>query len=162
MFKLNPKTTHPFDKNQLDFYCNFLETVNLNDVSEYKVPKEDLPKLRILQDLVEYASSKIEVLNKIPYKTTEKGNSIIFSEYIDSMLEYFGADFGSIVPAHRIEHNQALVVPQNKMYALENILKNRVGFSVLANLIRVKYKEETSKKVFYCIYCLSFRNLCRS
>ena len=32
------------------------------------------------------------------------------------------------------------------MYALENILKNRVGFSVLANLIRVKYKEETSKK----------------
>ena len=146
MFKLNPKTTHPFDKNQLDFYCNFLETVNLNDVSEYKVPKEDLQKLRILQDLVEYASSKIEVLNKIPYKTTEKGNSIIFSEYIDSMLEYFGADFGSIVPAHRIEHNQALVVPQNKMYALENILKNRVGFSVLANLIRVKYKEETSKK----------------
>ena len=146
MFKLNPKTTHPFDKNQLDFYCNFLETVNLNDVSEYKVPKEDLQKLRILQDLVEYASSKIEVLNKIPYKTTEKGNSIKFSEYIDSMLEYFGADFGSIVPAHRIEHNQALVVPQNKMYALENILKNRVGFSVLANLIRVKYKEETSKK----------------
>lgn len=146
MFKLNPKTTHPFDKNQLDFYCDFLETVNLNDISEYKVPKEDLPKLRILQDLVEYASSKIVVLNTMPYKTSKKRNSIKFSEYIDSMLEYFGADFGSIVPAHRIEHNQALVVPQNKMYALENILKNRVGFSVLANLIRVKYKEETSKK----------------
>ena len=146
MFKLNPKTTHPFDKNQLDFYCDFLETVNLNDISEYKVPKEDLPKLRILQDLVEYASSKIVVLNTMPYKTSKKRNSIKFAEYIDSMLEYFGADFGSIVPAHRIEHNQALVVPQNKMYALENILKNRVGFSVLANLIRVKYKEETSKK----------------
>ena len=146
MFKLNPKTTHPFDKNQLDFYCDFLETVNLNDISAYKVPKEDLPKLRILQDLVEYASSKIEVLDKIPYKTSKKRKSIKFAEYIDSILEYFGADFGSIVPAHRIEHNQALVVPQNKMYALENILKNRVGFSVLANLIRIKYKEETSKK----------------
>ena len=146
MFKLNPKTTHPFDKNQLDFYCDFLETVNLNDISEYKVPKEDLPKLRILQDLVEYASSKIVVLNTMPYRTSKKRKSINFAEYIDSILEYFGADFGSIVPAHRIEHNQALVVPQNKMYALENILKNRVGFSVLANLIRIKYKEETSKK----------------
>lgn len=146
LFKLNPKTTHPFDDKQLDFYCNFLETVNLNDIYEYKVPKEDLPKLKILQELVEYASSKIKVVNYVKYDNSKKSKRVKFYDYINSTLDYFGAEFGSIVPAHRIEHNQALVVPQNNMYALENILKNRVGFSVLANLIRVKYKEKASIK----------------
>lgn len=146
MFDLNEETTHPFDPDQLDLYCSFLETVNLNDISTYNVSKEDEKNIAILQDLVEYASSKIKVKDNIPDTTAQSDKTLDFYSYIESLLDYYGPEFGSIVPAHRIEHNQALVVPQNKMYALENILKNRVGFSVLANLIRDKYKEETSKR----------------
>lgn len=50
-----------------------------------------------------------------------------------------GAEYGTLYPAHIVEHNQALAVPQNPLYSLENMLKSRIGLSTLANLIREEY-----------------------
>lgn len=142
LFELNEKMSHPFDDSLLNFYCDFLETVNLNNITEYKISKEDIPSLRKLQELVEYASSKVKVKDYIEYDN----KTISFFDYIQMMLSNKGAEFGAVYPAHRIEHNQALVVPQNSMFSLENLLKSRTGFSTLANLVRTKYKEEATNR----------------
>ena len=42
-------------------------------------------------------------------------------------------------PAHIVEHNQSISVPQSPLYSLENILKSRIGFSYLAHMVREKY-----------------------
>ena len=141
-FELNPENSQPFEKGDLDLYCNYLETVNFNCLSEYKVPKAYLPQLRITQHLVKYASSKIRVKDTMTYGKKQ----IPFYAYINKLLEFKGAKFYDIFPANRIEHNQALIVSQNSMYSLETLLKSRIGFSALANLIRIKYKEEATKR----------------
>ena len=136
-FKNTPKA-----QEMLKFYCDFLETVNLNTVSGYRISKEDKTALRDLKDLVEYASSKIRVKDKVE---VQPGNFISFEKYIDDILSAYGSKYGTINAAHRIEHNQALEVPQNALFSLENLLRSRVGFSCLANLIRTKYKECKTK-----------------
>lgn len=131
-------------KEKLDFYCDFLNTVTLNDVSGYHVSQEDKESLRDLQDLVNYASSQIKVKDVITIKNGDNIREISFYDYISSVLSSHGSEYGTIYPAHIVEHNQALSVPQTPLYSLENLLKSRVGFSTLANLIREKYVEIAS------------------
>ena len=57
-----------------------------------------------------------------------------------------GAEYGTLYPAHIVEHNQALAVPQNPLYSLENMLKSRIGLSTLANLIREEYVRISTRK----------------
>lgn len=146
-FELNPENTQPFEEGNLDFFCNYLATVPFSCLSPYKVKKADLPYLRITQTLVEYASSKIRVKDTMPYGTRSNPNKKIpFYDYVNNLLEYKAAIFYDIFPANRIDPRQILIVLQNLMSSLETILKNRIGFSALANLIRIKYKEEATKR----------------
>lgn len=139
-----PFNNHPNPKEKLDFYCDFLSTVTLNDVSGYHISKEDEEYLRDLQDLVNYASSQIKVKDVFTVKNGDNEAEVSFYDYITSIISFYGAEYGSIYPAHIIEHNQALLVSQSPLYSLENLLKSRVGFSSLANLIRKKYIEITA------------------
>lgn len=136
-----------YEKEQLDFYCEFLNTVSLNDVSGYHISKEDMPALEYLKDLVNYATSKIKVKNKI---TIQNGTNIYempFFDYMTSIIEAKGAKYVTIYAAHIVEHNQSIAVPQSPLYSLENLLKSRIGFSTLANMVREKYiKIATTEK----------------
>lgn len=128
-------------KEQLDFYCEFLGTVSLNDVSGYHIHKDDKEALKYLKELVNYATSKLKVKDSI---TVENGNSTFempIFDYITSIIENKGAKFVTIYPAHIVEHNQSIAVPQSPLYSLENLLKSRIGFSTLANMVREKYIE---------------------
>lgn len=145
LFELAPspfKVDKTSEEKQIKFYCDFLETVNLNFLTDYKIPKEKLPYLKTLRELVNYASSKIQVKDFVECD----GESVPFYTYITRQINLKGAKFKSIYPAHRIEHNQALVVPQNAMFSLETLLKSRIGFSALANLVRIKYKEHSTNR----------------
>lgn len=134
-----PLNNPPRAQEQLDFYLEFLILVSLNDVSGYHVSPEDKDALKDLQDLVNYAMSKIKVKDFITVQNGENTTKVSFYDYITSELSVRGAEYGSIYPAHIVEHNQALLVPQSPLYSLENMLKSRVGFSILANMIREKY-----------------------
>lgn len=126
-------------KRDLDFYCEFLSTLSLNDVSGYHIPKEEQKALKYLKELVSYAQSQIKVRD---YITIQNGNKIYqmpFFDYMTSVIEAKGAKYVTIYPAHIVEHNQSIAVPQSPLYSLENLLKSRIGFSVLANMIREKY-----------------------
>ena len=125
----------------LDFYCEFLSIVSLNDVSGYHIPKEDKEALKYLKELVDYATSKLKVKDFIPIKNGDTTYNMPFFDYITSLIENKGAKFFTIYPAHIVEHNQAIAVPQSPLYTLENMLKSRIGFSTLANMIREKYVE---------------------
>ena len=134
-----PLETSEQAKRDLDFYCEFLSTLSLNDVSGYHIPKEEQKALKYLKELVSYAQSQIKVRD---YITIQNGNEIYqmpFFDYMTSVIEAKGAKYVTIYPAHIVEHNQSIAVPQSPLYSLENLLKSRIGFSVLANMIREKY-----------------------
>lgn len=151
MFKKSTNIRHLFElkafpfsntkkaKEQLDFYCDFLSIVSLNDVSGYHISKEDKDALNYLKELVNYAESKIKVKDTITVKNGNNVHEVPFFDYISSIIQYKGAKFVTIYPAHIVEHNQSIAVPQSPLYSLENILKSRIGFSTLANMVREKY-----------------------
>ena len=126
-------------KEQLDFYCEFLSTVSLNDVSGYHIHKDDKEALQYLKELVNYATSKLKVKDFIIIKNGDSVYQMPIFDYITSIIENKGASFVTIYPAHIVEHNQSIAVPQSPLYSLENLLKSRIGFSTLANMVREKY-----------------------
>lgn len=126
-------------KEQLDFYCEFLSTVSLNDVSGYHIHKDDKEALQYLKELVNYATSKLKVKDFIIIKNGNSVYQMPIFDYITSIIENKGASFVTIYPAHIVEHNQSIAVPQSPLYSLENLLKSRIGFSTLANMVREKY-----------------------
>lgn len=128
-------------KEQFGFYFEFLSSVSLNDVSGYHIPKEDKDALKYLKELVNYATSKLKVKDFIPITNGNKTYNISFFDYITYIIENKGAKFVTIYPAHIVEHNQSIAVPQSPLYSLENLLKSRIGFSTLANMVREKYVE---------------------
>ena len=127
------------EKEKLAFYCEFLNTLSLNDVSGYHISKEDKEALNYLKDLVNYAEPQIRVKDEITIKNGETLYKMPFFNYVTSIIESKGAKYVTIYAAHVVEHNQAISVPQSPLYSLENILKSRIGFSVLANMVREKY-----------------------
>lgn len=141
LFELQPSSMLSSEQSQekLDFYCEFFSTLSLNNVSGYHISKEDKEALKYLRDLVSYVKSQIRVKDEITIKNGKNVHSVPFFDYITSIIESKGAKYVTIYPAHTIEHNQAISVPQSPLYSLENILKSRIGFSVLANMIREKY-----------------------
>lgn len=126
-------------KEKLDLYSDFLSIVSLNDVSGYHVSNEDLPALNYLKDLVNYASSKLNIKEKIEIKNRDTTYFMDFFDYITLLLDAKGAKYTTMYPAHIVEHNQSISVPQSPLYSLENILKSRIGFSYLAHMVREKY-----------------------
>lgn len=134
-----PNSKHA--KSQLDFYCDFLSTVSLNDVSGYHIAKEDKEALNYLKHLVNYAMSKIKVKDFVKITNGNHTFNMNIFDYITSIIEYKGAKFVTFYAAHIVEHNQSIAVPQSPLYSLETLLKSRIGFSTLANMIREKYIE---------------------
>lgn len=134
-----PPSNSPQAQKSLDFYTEFLNTVSLNVVSGYHISKKDKENLEILKHLVKYAESKLKVKDTIILKNGNKFREVDFFNYISNLIETKGAKYVTIYPAHIVEHNQSISVPQSPLYSLENILKSRVGFSCLANMIRDKY-----------------------
>ena len=126
-------------KEKLDFYCDFLSTLSLNDVSGYHISKEDKKALKYLKELVNYAESQIKVKDNITIQNGQTIYQMPFFDYMTSIIEAKGAKYVTIYPAHIVEHNQAIAVPQSPLYSLENLLKSRIGFSALANMVREKY-----------------------
>ena len=126
-------------KEKLDFYCDFLSTLSLNDVSGYHISKEDKKALKYLKELVNYAESQIKVKDNITIQNGQTIYQMPFFDYMTSIIEAKGAKYVTIYPAHIVEHNQAIAVPQSPLYSLENLLKSRIGFSTLANMVREKY-----------------------
>lgn len=125
----------------LKMYCTFLAGI---DQISYMKDIEDSSLQRKFQEHIHYAISKIQLKDELYY--TDSGETVSFADYISSLIEYNGAQFGTISPAHRIMPNQAIATPQNELSSLEDILKSRVGLSVLANLVRTKYKREMTDK----------------
>ena len=126
---------------ELDFYCEFLSTVRCNDDDGYHITKEDQKALKYLNNLVNYATSKLKVKD---YITIQNGNhtyQMPIFDYITSLIDYEGAKFSTIYAAHGIEHNQSIWIPRDRPYSLENILKSRIGLSTLANMVKEKYIE---------------------
>ena len=151
LFELNPNNSDPFTKDKLETYCAFLETVNINDVKADPFTNSNPEDLAFLQDLIKYAKSRIKVKDKIKVDgyTSPKGKKgyMDFDIYINRLLELYGADFFSLSRrAGAVENNQVQDNPQNKLYSLEMLLKNRVGLSELANMIRENYKRISSEK----------------
>ena len=134
-----PNSKHA--KSQLDFYCDFLSTVSLNDVSGYHIAKEDKEALSYLKHWVNYAMSKIKVKDFVKITNGNHTFNMNIFDYITSIIEYKGAKFVTFYAAHIVEHNQSIAVPQSPLYSLETLLKSRIGFSTLANMIREKYVE---------------------
>lgn len=135
-----PNSKHA--KSQLDFYCEFLSTVNFNDVNGYHIPKEDTDALNYLKNLVNYATSKIKVKDYIAITNGNHTFKVNIFDHITNILEYNGAKFVTIYPpAHSIEHNQSIAHPHGPLHSLEALLKSRIGLSALANMVREKYVE---------------------
>lgn len=124
---------------KLDLYCEFLSTLSLNDVSGYHISKEDGNALKYLKELVNYAESQIKVIDEIEIQNGSSLYKMPFFDYMTSVIEAKGAKYVTIYPAHIVEHNQSIAVPQSPLYSLENLLKSRIGFSALANMVREKY-----------------------
>lgn len=131
---------HEKDPELLHMYCTFLASIP--QVS-YSIDTEDAILQKTFQEYIDYAISKIQLKDELEYTT---GKTVSFVSYISSLIEYNGAQFGTISPAHRIMPNQSIATPQNTLSSLEDILKSRIGFSVLANLVRTKYKREMTNR----------------
>ncbi len=126
-------------KEKLEFYSEFFNTLSLNNVSGYHISKDDKEALEYLKDLVNYVKPQIRVKDNVNIKNGHRLYKMSFFDYITSVIESRGAKYVTIYAAHVVEHNQAISVPQSPLYSLENILKSRIGFSVLANMVREKY-----------------------
>lgn len=142
LFKLKSDNHLLQEKNTelLKMYCTFLACIDQVSYMDYT---KDYSLQKEFQEYIAYAISKIQLKDQIEYTD---GKTVPFASYISSLIEYNGAQFGTISPAHRIMPNQSIATPQNALSSLEDILKSRVGFSVLANLVRTKYKREMTDR----------------